>query len=172
MFWKAHGSPHLGDIAQIQRITRARYHHAIKMVKREEDTIWMEKMTNAIASNNDCNLVFEINKIKGYGNILSACVDDASSDNDICGLLCKKYDDLYNSVPYVEEEMVKIKDTIQQQLCSNSFNQYVITVSDVIKGIGHLKCGKTDGTEGLYSDNLINGCYSLYAYLTMILMLC
>ncbi len=57
---------------------------------------------------------------------------------------------------------------IQQQLCSNSFNQYVITVSDVIKGIGHLKHGKTDGTEGLYSDHLIYGCDSLYVYLTMI----
>ncbi len=42
----------------------------------------------------------------------------------------------------MEEEIVKIKDKIQQQLCSNSFNQYVITVSDVIKGIGHLKHGK------------------------------
>ncbi len=41
--------------------------------------------------------------------------------------------------------MVKIKDKIQQQLCGNSFNQYIITVSDVIKGIGHLKHGKTDG---------------------------
>ncbi len=34
---------------------------------------------------------------------MPACVDDASSDNDICGLFCKKYDDLYNSVSYVEE---------------------------------------------------------------------
>ncbi len=64
--------------------------------------------------------------------------------------------------------MVKIKDKIQQQLCSNSFNQYVITVSDVIKGIGHLKLGKSDGTEGIYSDHLINGHDSLYVYLTMI----
>ncbi len=52
---------------------------------------------------------------------MPACVDGTSSDNDICGLFCKKYDDLYNSVPYVEEDMVKIKDKIQQQLCSNSF---------------------------------------------------
>ncbi len=101
--------------------------------------------------------------------MLLACVDGTSSDNDICGLFCKKYDDLYNSLPYVEEEMVKIKDNIQQQLCSNSFNQYVITVSDVIKGIGHFKHGTTDGAEGLYSDHLINGCDSLYVNLTMIL---
>ncbi len=45
----------------------------------------------------------------------------------------------------------------------------MITVSDVIKGIDHLKHGKTYGTEGLYSDHLINGCDSLYVYLTMIL---
>ncbi len=101
----------------------------------------MEIMAEAIASNNHHNLFFEFNKIKGCGNILPAFVDGASSDNDICGLFCKKYDDLYNSVPYMEE-MVKIKDKIQQLLCSNSFNQYVITVSDVIKGIGHLKHGK------------------------------
>ncbi len=63
--------------------------------------------------------------------------------------------------------MVKIKDKIQQQLCSNSFNHYVITVSDVTKYIGHLEHGKTDGTEGLYSDHLISGCESLYVYLTV-----
>ncbi len=171
LYWprclKVQGSLHLGDIAQIRRITRARYHHAIKIVKREEDKIRMERMAETIASNNHCNLFFEV-KLKGCGNILPACVDGASSDNDICGLFCKKYDDLYNSVPDVEEKMAKIKDEIQQQLCSNSFNQYVITVSDLIKGIGHLKHGKTDGTEGLYSDHLINGYDSLYVYLTMI----
>ncbi len=42
-------------------------------------------------------------------------------------------------MPYVEEEIDKIKDKIQQQLCSNSLNHYVITVSDMIKDIGHLK---------------------------------
>ncbi len=38
----------------------------------------------------------------------------------------------------------------------------------MIKDIGHLKHGKTDGTEGLYSDHLINRCGSLYVYLIMI----
>ncbi len=38
----------------------------------------------------------------------------------------------------------------------------------MIKGIGHLKHGKTDGSERLYSDYLINGSDSLYMYLTMI----
>ncbi len=52
--------------------------------------------------------------------------------------------------------MLKIKDKIQQQLCSNSFNHYGITVSDEINGIGHLKHGKTYVTERLYSDHLIN----------------
>ncbi len=38
----------------------------------------------------------------------------------------------------------------------------------MIKGIGHLKHEKSDGTEGLYSDHLINGGDSLYVYLTII----
>ncbi len=37
--WKAQGSPHLDDIVQIRKITRARYHHAIKTVKMKEDKI-------------------------------------------------------------------------------------------------------------------------------------
>ncbi len=49
----------------------------------------MNGMTEAIGSNNHRNLFFEVNKIKGHGNILPACIDDASSDNDICGLFCK-----------------------------------------------------------------------------------
>ncbi len=37
----------------------------------------------------------------------------------------------------------------------------------MIKSIGHLKRGKTDGTESLYSDHHINDCDSLDVYLTM-----
>ncbi len=50
----------------------------------------------------------------------------------------------------VLKEIIEVRDGVkecailyQQQLCSNSFNQYVITVSHVIKGIGHLKHGTT-----------------------------
>ncbi len=50
----------------------------------------MQRIAEAIASNNHRNLFFEVNKIKGCGNILPACVDGASSDNNICGLFCKK----------------------------------------------------------------------------------
>ncbi len=55
---EAHGSPHLGDIAQIRKITRARHHHTIKMVKRESDKIRMEAMDEAIDSNTHHNLFF------------------------------------------------------------------------------------------------------------------
>lgn len=67
---------------------------------------------------------------------MPGCVEGASSDNDISGLFCEKWDNLYNSVPYVEEEMVKIRDKIEQQLCSIVFDQSLITVSDISKGIG------------------------------------
>ena len=31
--WKVHGKPHQGDIAEMRRITRAGYHHAVKTIK-------------------------------------------------------------------------------------------------------------------------------------------
>ncbi len=105
--WTAQGSPYVGDIAQIRRILKARYHNVIKIVKSEEDKIQMERMAEAMASNNDRNLFFEV-KIKGHGNILAACVDVTQVIIIFVVYFGKKYDDLYNSVQYVEEEMVKI----------------------------------------------------------------
>ncbi len=39
MLWKAQGQPHSGYVAKMRRITRARYHHAAKTIKRDSDTI-------------------------------------------------------------------------------------------------------------------------------------
>ncbi len=47
-------------------------------------------------------------------------------------------------------------------------NNYVIKVADVIKSLAHLKQGKTDGEEGLMSDNIIHGTHSLYVLLTIV----
>ena len=65
--------------------------------------------------------------------------------------------------------MKNIKTKIDRQLSSNYFVNYVITVSDVIRGVDHLKCGKSDDGEGLYFDHLSHGCHSLFVFLTLTL---
>ena len=166
--WKAQGSPHQGDIAEMRRITRARYHHAVRSVKKDKDKIRMTKMAQAIERNNHRDLFSEVKKIKGRGSVMPASMDNATNDDDICDVFAKKYQDLYNSVPYNEQEMTDIKHKIQQQLQNESNVNYFISVSEVIKSVSCLKKGKSDGSEGLYSDHLINASHTLYVYLSLI----
>ncbi len=64
--------------------------------------------------------------------------------------------------------MNDIKCRIEDDLFKRGHNDYVIRVADVIKSLAHLKQGKTDGEEGLMSDNIIHGTNSLYVLLTIV----
>ncbi len=64
----------------MRRITRPRYHHAVKIIKCDSDTIRMQKMAEALVSNKTRDLFSEASKIKGHNNILPTSVDDASTD--------------------------------------------------------------------------------------------
>ncbi len=88
--WKAQGQTHTGNVAEMRRITRARYHHAVKTIKRDSDTIRMQKMDEALVSNKTRDLFSEAYKIKGCNNILPTSVDDASSDDDTVILFADK----------------------------------------------------------------------------------
>ncbi len=88
----------------MRRITTARYHHAVKTIKLDNDTIRMQKMAEALVSNKTRNF-FEALKIKDRNNILPSSVDDASTDDDIVNLFADKYSNLYNSVPYDQSEI-------------------------------------------------------------------
>ncbi len=71
-------------------------------------------------------------------------------------------------MPYDNDEMNDIKCGIEDDLFKRGHNGYVITVTDVIKSLAHLKQGKIDGEEGLISDNIIHGTHSLYVPLTIV----
>ncbi len=64
--------------------------------------------------------------------------------------------------------MNDIKCGIEDDLFKRGHNDYVITVADVSKYVAHLKQGKTDGKEGLMSDNIIHRTHSLYVLLTIV----
>ncbi len=66
-----------------------------------------------------------------------------------------------------KDEMNDIKCGIENDLFERGHNDYVITVADLIKSLAHLKQGKTDGEEGLMSDNIIHGTHSLSLYVLL-----
>ncbi len=65
----------------MRRITRARYHHAVKTIKHDSDTIRMQKMAEALVSSKTRDLFSEASKIKGRNNILPTSLDYASTDD-------------------------------------------------------------------------------------------
>ena len=49
-FWKINGHPRAGHIAEMHRISRARYHRSIRHIQRNEKIIQSEKMAHAVVS--------------------------------------------------------------------------------------------------------------------------
>ena len=50
-FWKINGRPRAGHIAEMHRISRARYHRSIRHIQRNKKIIQSEKIAHAVVSN-------------------------------------------------------------------------------------------------------------------------
>ena len=110
------GVSHIMELeAELSRISRARYHMAVRSVLKDQDDIRMERMATAILDSNHRDWWKEVKKIKGRANIIAANIDGCSDENDIVELF-NKYCDLYNSVPFNLTEMCHIVNEIETRL--------------------------------------------------------
>ena len=96
---------------------------------------------------------------------MSNSIDGCNDNDDIMNVFREKYMSLYNSVPYDECEMSKIKSIIETCIDTCNIN-YNISINDVIDL--NLKSGKSDGNEGLNSDHFIHGTKKLHAILALL----
>ena len=64
-YWKAHGRPTSGYVAEMHRIIRARCHRAIRHIEKEATKIQSEKMAQSILSDGSRGVWPEVRKIKG-----------------------------------------------------------------------------------------------------------
>ena len=55
-FWKINSSPGTGYIAEMRRLSRARYHRVVRHLKRAETRMRTEKMAEALISNRSKDL--------------------------------------------------------------------------------------------------------------------
>ena len=61
--------------------------------------------------------------------------------------------------------MHAIESTIFERLHNCENVKYVISHSDVINAVSHLKNGKSDGSEGLFSDHFLHATHRFYVIL-------
>ncbi len=67
----------------MRRITRARYHRAIKYVEKKTNAIKMQNMAESLLDNRSRDMWTESRKIKGRNINLPCSIDGAKCDEDI-----------------------------------------------------------------------------------------
>ena len=167
VLWKNNGCPREGYLAvHVQRrISRERYHRAIRHIERNTNRIRMEKMADALLSNNSTDVYREVDKMKPRSSMISSTVYGNNDCGNITNMFSDDYNMLYNSVPYDKDEMKCIETEIMSRIERQSNGCYCTTVQDVIDAVAHLKVGKFDGSEALFSDHFINGTKHLHVFL-------
>ena len=109
--WIRDGKPRQGDIAKEKRISRLRYHYAIRYVTKENIRIRNIKMGEAVANNNDRCLWDEARKMSRETNKLPTMMDGITDEVEISNIFSDKYKTLYNSVGYSKRNM----DTLRKK---------------------------------------------------------
>ncbi len=127
--WKDNGSPNAGVIFNIRRKTRYQYHNALKQVKRHQNDIKAANMAHNLNTSGRNDFWFELRKSLGNGGTLPCTVDGESGVDKIAELFHKKYDNLYNSVPYNTQDMVKPASDIDNVCITDSSVR--VTVPDL-----------------------------------------
>ena len=138
-------------------IFKAKYHGSIRHIQRNKKIIQSGKMDHALMSNHSRNLWSEVRKVKGRNSKISSNVDGSCDSKKITELFSEKYKHLYNSVPYNIDDMHAIESTIFERLHNCENVKYVISHSDVINAVSHLKNGKSDGSAGFFFDHFLHG---------------
>ena len=170
--WKDNNSPRVGLIADIRQKTRAKYHYAIRLAKREKDKLAADKVASALLEN-DKDFWKETNKIKHRLKAIPTHIDSVNGMENIANLFADKQEALYQSVGYNEDDLRQLQTRIvcnvqtkcNHDKCGFSHN---INVAHVKKAIGALKPGKSDGSEGLTTDHFLNGTDQLQVLLSLL----
>ena len=130
-------------------------------------------MADDILNNRNRNFWSEVKKVKCNGSTLPNNVDACSGRVDIANLFKDKYEQLYNTVSYNENDMSELYNYIDERIscicCKGEcYHSHVTTVNEVEKAISHLKQGKSDGDICYSTDHIINGTNLLNIYLSLL----
>ena len=164
------GSPRNAVVADVMRRARKEYHNAVRALRLDQHQLHMHKVSQALLANKSSDFWKEIRKVKGNGDSLPSVIDNMSNDEDISDLFAKKYDQLYNSVSFDQNNMSILKDKIDE-LIDETPNAYPhVSVDGVVRGIAQTKRNKKDSKSRpiLYTYHFINSNLQLRVFLSML----
>jgi hypothetical protein len=106
----------------------------------------------------------------GKSAVNSNIVDGCITPDDIAKHFADKYQDLYTSVAYNEDEMTAIITELNSLIADFGFDaNSVISQSDVAFAVSKLKPNKNDGNQGLSSNHIKLGGNELIVHISFLL---
>ena len=172
--WIRDGKPRQGDIAKEKRISRLRYHYAIRYVTKENIRLRNIKMGEAVANNNDRCLWDEARKMSKETNKLPTMMDGITDEVEISNIFSDKYKTLYNSVGYSKRNMDTLRKEIEAKIsngCASNPEQsdhsHLIMIKEVKNAIDMLKNDKKE-ENGLNSNHLKHASDRLVVIITLL----
>ena len=147
--WKSAGCPVSGQLAELRKFSRAKYHWAIKRTKREANDHILNKTADQLTSKSFNNFWSTIKNMKGSDKSIASIVDGHSTDVAISDRFGCIYKDLYNSIEDVD--FVNMIDNVNksvEDICSSgkctSAHCHTVDGDTVNKAINKLKSNKDD----------------------------
>jgi len=167
--WIDCGRPRSGTVAECMRRSRAAYHYAIRMVRKNEERIVSERIATAMLSS-DRNFWDEVKRIRSHSTVSSRTVDGISDASCISKLFANKYQDLYNSVSYDGTELQSILDELNHKISHEATKaENHITAAHVKAAVARLKPHKSDGCTDITSDHLKHADFDLLGHIALLL---
>ena len=169
--WREAGRPRDGWIVEMRRRTRARYHQAVREVKRQKEELVRTRVAESLTSKDSKLFWKNIAKIKRKTKSVSAVIDN-EKEKDACNAFKRKYQKLFNSnpSPNLDEFKEKLSIAINSKCCKtihdNSKNKHlhVINLPIIKDAISKLK-------YGLYIEDSYISIFHIISHLGCISML-
>ena len=142
-------------------------------MKSNADAMLANKMAESLLQQNLNSFWQKVKQVKSGKTALPTLIDDTHGNEDISNLFLEKYRDLYNSVPYNQNDMETFQKEIELNIdnkCERGtgYSSHSISVNDVTAALRQLKHGKQDGRLGHCTDHLIFSCDLLALYLSLL----
>lgn len=172
--WKCNNCPTQGVLADVRKYTRAKYHYALRDIKRNIELNRANSMADALLNNKTRSFWSEIQKVKASTKSVPNMVDSIQGSDAISKHFADIYRNLYNIVSYKEEDMQMLNYELECKLrskclphicnCGHVFNREII-----VKAVKKVKRGKSDGESAMFTDHLKNGTNKLFECISILL---
>ena len=160
--WQSAGRPTEGELFRIKQRTRARYHMAIKRVRRMADKIKSQKLFEA-AMEGGADLLNEMRKSHGgkHAHDLPENIAGANGEDEICEKFKSVYSELYNSAE-TSAAMNVIKTEVEESITPESSHEVFKITGNVVKAAAAIMKSNKGDVSGSYGSDAIKNAPDLF----------